>query len=86
MIDRKLPMIYEHIINKSQYEFEMFGKRRKKSCLANHFFTTKKAQTSCLRGMADYMYTIQKVGIGVANKGQTEPPSKRADGPGRRGH
>jgi hypothetical protein len=35
--------------------------------------------------MADYMYTIQKVGIGVANKGQTEPPSKRADRPGRRG-
>jgi hypothetical protein len=30
MIDRKLPMIYEHIINKSQYEFEMFGKTRKK--------------------------------------------------------
>ena len=47
-------------------------------------FTTKK-ETSCLRGMADYL-TLYKSWIGVANKGQTEPPSKRADGPGRRGH
>ena len=49
MIDRKLPMIYEHIINKYEYVFEMFGKRRKRrvSSLIN-FFTTKIAQTSCV--------------------------------------
>ena len=63
-------MIYEYIINKYQYVFEIFGERRKNrvSSLIK-LFAIKIAQTSCVRDMADYMYTIQKLELVLQTKG-----------------